>query len=49
MIDISNFDWGWMNEPVTYNVNGEIQYLWRINQDNSVIHMSEFHKNSLIS
>ena len=48
MIDLTNFDWGWMNEPVKYNVNGEIQYLWHINPDESLTHMGEYHKNSII-
>ena len=48
MVDISNFDWGWMNEPIEYDVDGEIQYLYHINQDGSLTHMGEYHKQSII-
>jgi 2-polyprenyl-3-methyl-5-hydroxy-6-metoxy-1,4-benzoquinol methylase len=48
MIDLSNFDWGWMNRPVEYDVDGQVEYLWHINPNGSKTHMSEYHKNSII-
>jgi hypothetical protein len=48
MIDLSNFDWGWMNHPVEYNIDGQVEYHWHINPDGSLTHMSEYHKNSII-
>jgi len=48
MVNLSNFDWGWMNEPIVHIIDGETQYVWHINTDGSFIHMSEYHKNSII-
>ena len=48
MIDLTNFDWGWMNYPVEYDIDGSKEYLWHIKSDGSVIHMSEYHKNSIL-
>ena len=48
MIDLSNFDWGWMNEPVEYYEDGETKYLFHINTDGSLTHMGEYHKESII-
>lgn len=47
-MDLTNFDWGWMNHPVEYDIDGSKEYLWHINLDGSVIHMSEYHKNSIL-
>jgi len=49
MIDLSKFNWGWMNHPVEYEVNGKIEYLWHINSDGHKIHMGEFHKKAIIT
>jgi hypothetical protein len=48
MIDYSNFDWGWMDEPLGVIDEGEFKYVWRIEEDGSVKHMSHFHKESII-
>jgi len=48
MIDLTNFNWGWMDHPVEYNIDGQLKYLWHINPDGSKTHMGEFHKNSII-
>ena len=44
----NNFDWGWMNSPVEITVDGETQYIWHINEDGSVVHLSEYHKLGMI-
>lgn len=49
MIDYSNFEWGWMDEPVEVIINGEVNYVWRREEDGSVKHMSQFHKESIIN
>ena len=38
MIDLNNFDWGWMDEPT------DLTY---IHSDNSHEHMGQYHKNSI--
>ena len=38
MIDLNNFDWGWMDEPTD---------LTHIHTDNSHEHMGQYHKNSI--